>query len=79
MPIVRDPGGASLIDVLDRVLDKGIVVDAWARVSNVGIDLTSPDAQVVVTVTEERSSAVMFAPTALRADGSTRSRRKDAG
>ena len=29
----------SLIDVLDRVLDKGIVIDAWVRVSLVGIDL----------------------------------------
>jgi len=31
--------GTSLIDVLDRVLDKGIVIDAWVRVSLVGIDL----------------------------------------
>ena len=27
------------IDVLDRVLDKGIMIDAWVRVSLVGIDL----------------------------------------
>ena len=27
-----------LIDVLDRILDKGIVIDAWARFSIVGID-----------------------------------------
>lgn len=32
-------GGSSLIDVLCRVLDKGIVIDAWVRVSLVGIDL----------------------------------------
>jgi len=30
------------IDVLDRVLDKGIVIDAWVRVSLVGIDLIHP-------------------------------------
>ena len=31
-----------LRDVLDRVLDKGIVIDAWVRVSLVGIDLITP-------------------------------------
>ena len=39
MPVERSSGGSSLIDVLDRVLDKGIVIDAWVRVSLVGIDL----------------------------------------
>jgi hypothetical protein len=42
------PGGASLIDVLDRVLDKGIVIDAWVRVALVGIDLVTFQARVVV-------------------------------
>jgi hypothetical protein len=42
------PGGSSLIDVLDRVLDKGIVIDAWVRVSLVGIDLITVEARVVV-------------------------------
>jgi hypothetical protein len=36
MPVERASGGSSLIDVLDRVLDKGIVIDAWVRVSLVG-------------------------------------------
>jgi hypothetical protein len=48
MPIERAPGGSSLIDVLDRVLDKGIVIDAWVRVSLVGIDLITVEARVVV-------------------------------
>jgi gas vesicle structural protein len=49
MPAVeRAPGGTSLIDVLDRVLDKGIVIDAWVRVSLVGIDLITVEARVVV-------------------------------
>jgi hypothetical protein len=34
--------------VLDRVLDKGIVIDAWVRVSLVGIDLITVEARVVV-------------------------------
>jgi hypothetical protein len=38
----------SVIDVLDRVLDKGIVVDAWMRLAVVGIDLTTVQARVVV-------------------------------
>ena len=48
MPVERAPGGSSLIDVLDRVLDKGIVIDAWVRVSLVGIDLITVEARVVV-------------------------------
>src|SRR5688572_25745858 len=48
MPVERTPGGTSLIDVLDRVLDKGIVIDAWVRVSLVGIDLITVEARIVV-------------------------------
>jgi hypothetical protein len=48
MPVERSVGGTSLIDVLDRVLDKGIVIDAWVRVSLVGIDLITVEARVVV-------------------------------
>ena len=52
MPIERASGGSSLIDVLDRVLDKGIVIDAWVRVSLVGIDLITVEARVVVASIE---------------------------
>ena len=48
MTVERTPGGTSIIDVLDRVLDKGIVIDAWVRVSLVGIDLLTVEARVVV-------------------------------
>jgi len=48
MPVERSAGGTSLVDVLDRVLDKGIVIDAWVRVSLVGIDLITVEARVVV-------------------------------
>lgn len=43
MTVERAPGGTSLIDVLDRVLDKGIVVEGqeWQRISLVGIDLST--------------------------------------
>lgn len=52
MAVERQQGGTSLIDVLDRVLDKGIVIDAWVRVSLVGIDLITVEARVVVASIE---------------------------
>ena len=48
MAVERSPSGSSLIDVLDRVLDKGIVIDAWVRVSLVGIELATVEARIVV-------------------------------
>lgn len=52
MAVERSPSGSSLIDILDRVLDKGIVVDAWVRVSLVGIDLATVEARIVVASIE---------------------------
>jgi hypothetical protein len=52
MAVERAPAGTSLIDVLDRVLDKGIVIDAYVRVSLVGIDLVSVEARIVVASVE---------------------------
>lgn len=48
MAIERAVGGSSLVEVLDRVLDKGIVIDAWVRVSLVGIELVTVEARVVI-------------------------------
>jgi hypothetical protein len=49
MSLERVPSShASLTEVLDRVLDKGIVIDAWLRVSLIGIDLVTVEARVVV-------------------------------
>jgi hypothetical protein len=39
---------SSIAEVVDRILDKGIVVDAWARVSLVGIEILAIEARVVV-------------------------------
>jgi hypothetical protein len=69
MAVERAPGGTSLIDVLDRVLDKGIVIDAWVRVSLVGIDLITVEARVVVASIDtylKYSEAVSQAPTVSR-------------
>jgi hypothetical protein len=43
---------ASVVEVLERVLDKGIVIDAWMRVSVAGIDLITVEARVVVASIE---------------------------
>lgn len=42
------PGADSLADVLDRILDKGVVIDIWARISVVGIEILTVEARVVV-------------------------------
>ncbi len=34
-----EPNHASLIDILERLLDNGIVLDAWVRLQPTGIDL----------------------------------------
>ena len=52
MAVERAGAGSSLIDVLDRVLDKGIVIVAYVRVSLVGIDLVSVEARIVVASVE---------------------------
>ncbi len=44
----RAPRPSSLADVLDVVLDKGIVIDAYVRVALVGIELLTIDARVVI-------------------------------
>src|SRR5687768_16161936 len=46
--IRRAPSSGNLYDVLDLILDKGIVIDAFVRVSVVGIELITIDARVVV-------------------------------
>ncbi|AVP68905.1 gas vesicle structural protein GvpA [Rhodococcus hoagii] len=54
MTMVQGGGGAggpssqSLADVVDTILDKGLVIDAYVRVSLVGIELVTIDARVVV-------------------------------
>ena len=48
MDVERTSSTSNLVDVLDRVLDKGIVIDAWVRVSLAGIELVTVEARVVV-------------------------------
>jgi hypothetical protein len=48
MVLQRTESKSNLIDVLDRVIDKGIVIDAWMGLSLVGIELVTVEARVVV-------------------------------
>lgn len=46
--VAHRPQAGSLAEVLDLILDKGLVIDAFVRVSLVGIELLTVDARVVV-------------------------------
>ena len=53
MSTVMQSGGArpspsGLADVIDTILDKGLVIDAYVRVSLVGIELVTIDARIVI-------------------------------
>jgi hypothetical protein len=50
--IAKSTDSSSLAEVVDRILDKGIVIDAWAKVSLVGIELLSVEARVVIASVE---------------------------
>src|ERR671932_1083231 len=46
--VVRSPNPSGLADVIDLILDKGLVIDIYVRVSLVGIELLTIDARIVV-------------------------------
>ena len=45
---VQRPQPSGLADVIDVILDKGLVIDAYVRVSLVGIELLTIDARIVI-------------------------------
>lgn len=48
MAVEKSMASDSLAEIVDRILDKGIVVDAWVRVSLVGIEILALEARAVV-------------------------------
>jgi gas vesicle structural protein len=44
----RAPSPSGLADVLELILDKGLVIDAYVRVSVIGIELVTIDARIVI-------------------------------
>ena len=52
MAVEKAIASSSLVEVIDRILDKGVVVDAWVRVSLVGIEILAIEARVVMASVE---------------------------
>ncbi len=48
MAIEKSMASSSLAEVVDRILDKGVVVDTWVRVSLVGIEILAIEGRVTV-------------------------------
>src|SRR3954471_9481063 len=44
----RAPSPSGLADVLDVILDKGLVIDAYVRISVIGIEVLTIDARIVI-------------------------------
>jgi len=52
MAVSTSMASSGLAEVLDRILDKGIVIDAWVRVSLLGLEILTIEARVVVAGVE---------------------------
>ncbi len=52
MAVEKTMASDTLVEVIDRILDKGIVVDAWVRLSLVGIELLTIETRAVVSSVE---------------------------
>ncbi|WP_213698146.1 gas vesicle structural protein GvpA [Acetomicrobium sp.] len=52
MAVQTSMASSGLAEVVDRILDKGIVIDAWVKVSLLGLELLAVEARVVVAGVE---------------------------
>ena len=52
MAVTTSMAPSGLAEVLDRILDKGIVIDAWVRVSLLGLEILTVEARVVIAGVE---------------------------
>ena len=65
--VQKTTDSSSLAEVVDRILDKGVVIDVWAKVSLVGIELLSVEARIVIASVEtylKYAEAIGFTSTA---------------
>jgi len=67
-PYVQRSSGAGLYEVIDVILDKGLVIDVFLRVSLVGIELLTVDARIVIASVD---TYLRFAEAVNRLDIST--------
>src|SRR5690348_10133414 len=61
----RAPSPSGLADVIDLILDKGLVIDAYVRVAVIGIELITIDARIVIASVD---TYLRFAETVNRLD-----------
>ena len=52
MAVQTSMASSGLAEVLDRILDKGIVIDAWVRVSLLGLEVLTIEARIVIAGVE---------------------------
>ena len=52
MAVEKSTDSSSLAEVVDRILDKGIVIDLWVKVALVGIEILSIEARIVIASVE---------------------------
>ena len=52
MAVRTSMASSGLAEVLDRILDKGLVLDAWVRVSLLGLEILTIEARVVLAGVE---------------------------
>lgn len=52
MAVEKVNSSSSLVEVIDRILDKGIVLDLWARISLVGIEILAIELRAVIASVE---------------------------
>ena len=72
MAVERRAPCTNVIDVLERVLDKGVVIDAWLRLSLVGIEIATVESRITVASIEtylKHSGALATAPVVAKCIG----------
>jgi hypothetical protein len=52
MAVATSMASSGLAEVLDRILDKGLVLDAWVRVSLLGLEILTVEARIVLAGVE---------------------------
>jgi gas vesicle structural protein len=52
MAVSRGLASSTLVEVIDRILDKGLVIDFWVTVALIGIEIVSIEGRVVLASVE---------------------------
>jgi gas vesicle structural protein len=52
MAVSRGLASSTLVEVIDRILDKGLVIDFWVTVALIGIEIVSVEGRVVLASVE---------------------------